>query len=85
MRSHGDIRAAECCPAPSLRGWCDRLNLGVAVCRCASRYGQRVVFEQLDDHLLDDIAVDGDGWLRKSRDSEAAFRKMRLAGCGGFL
>lgn len=85
MRSYGDIRVVECCPMPASPRWRDRLNLVAAVCRWASRYGRRAAYELLDDHLLDDAAIDEDGRLRNLRDREAAFRKVWLAGCGGFL
>jgi hypothetical protein len=85
VRSYGDIRVAECCPVPGSPGWLDRLNIAAAVCRWASRYGRRAAYELLDDHLLDDVAIDLDGHLRKLRDREATFRRVWLAGCGGFL
>jgi hypothetical protein len=85
VRSYGDIRAAECCPAPASPGWLDRLNVAAAVCRRASRYGRRAAYELLDDHLLDDVAIDEDGRLRHWRATEAVLRKVWLAGCGGFL
>jgi len=85
VRSYGDIRVAECCPVPGSPGWLDRLNVAATVCRWASRYGRRAAYELLDDHLLDDVAIDLDGHLRKLRDREATFRRVWLAGCGGFL
>ena len=85
MRSCGDVRVVECCPMPASPRWGDRLNLVAAVCRWASRYGRRAAYELLDDHLLDDLALDEDGRLRRLRGREAVFRKAWLAGCGGFL
>ncbi|HUJ97318.1 MAG TPA: hypothetical protein VLV85_03680 [Stellaceae bacterium] len=85
MRSYGDVRVVECCPMPASPGWLDRLNLAAVVCRRASRYGRRAAYELLDDHLLDDVAIDEDRRLRRSRDREAMFRRVWLAGCGGFL
>ncbi|HZB94071.1 MAG TPA: hypothetical protein VE397_21660 [Stellaceae bacterium] len=70
---------------PASPRWGDRLNFVAAACRWASRYGRRAAYELLDDHLLDDLALDEDGRLRRRRDREAVFRKVWLAGCGGFL
>ncbi|MGO8918675.1 MAG: DUF1127 domain-containing protein [Stellaceae bacterium] len=89
VRRYSDVRApwvgTECCPAPSFPTWRDRLNLISAACRWAARYGQCAAYEQLDDHLLDDIGIDEEGWLRRSRQREAALRRVWLAGFGGFL
>jgi hypothetical protein len=46
---------------------------------------QRAAYEQLDDHLLDDIGIDDEGWLRRVRRREEALRRVWLAGLGGFL
>jgi len=42
------------------------------------------MFEELDDHLRDDIGID-DGRLREAHRREEAFRRAYLAGCGGSL
>jgi len=89
VRRYGDVRSpwfeTECCPAPSSPSWRDRLNLVSAARRWVARYGQRAAYEQLDEHLLDDIGIDEEGWLRRSRQREEALRRVWLAGCGGFL
>jgi len=42
------------------------------------------MFEQLEDHLLDDLGIE-DGTLRGARERAEVLRRIYLAGCGGFL
>jgi uncharacterized protein YjiS (DUF1127 family) len=88
VRGYGDVGSplpeTDRHPSAPSSGPHDRPGVMSSVWNWARRRGQRKAFEELDDHLLDDIGID-DGRLRRTHQKDAAFRRMYLAGCGGFL
>lgn len=88
MRRYGDVLSpwfeTENLPSAIVSKLVRRLNFISAARRWATRYGQRAVFEQLDDHLLDDIGIDVEGALSRWRQRQEVLRRGWLAGFGGF-
>ena len=78
-------RMRPCCPLPVTPTWRDRINIFAVVCRRISRNKQQVVFEQMDDRLLDDIGIDGKAVRRMTVEQKEALRRLRRAAYGGFF
>jgi DNA-directed RNA polymerase subunit N (RpoN/RPB10) len=73
-----------CCPLPASPTWSDRVNVFASLCRRIETYRQKVVLEQLDDHLLDDIGIDNWIFRRMTIQERRAYRRICRVACGGF-
>lgn len=70
----------QCCPSARHDG-SDPLS---ALCRFLERYREKVIFERIDDHLLDDIGVDVES-VQRIRLRERTVRHLSLIACGGHI
>lgn len=82
--TRADWMRCQCCPPPLPSARRHRDDILSVLCRFFERYREKVMFEQLDDHLLDDIGVDVQS-VQRVRIRERAVRRLSLTACGGHI
>ena len=83
LYARADWLSCQCCSGPSPSTWYSRFDLFSSLCRSLELYREKVMFEDLDDHVLDDVGIDSE-MIRRSRLNAYAIRRLSLVACGGF-
>jgi len=84
LYSRADWVRRQCCPPPPPSARRPRAEILSVLCRFLERYRGKVTFQQLDDHLPDDIGVDVQS-VQRLRLRERAVRRLSFIACGGHI
>ena len=82
--TRADWVQCQCCPPPLPSARRRPIEIFSVFCRFLEHYREKVMFQQLDDHLLDDIGVDVQS-VQRIRLRERAVRQLSLTACGGHI